>query len=503
MKPQPPETFNRRQALVIGAGVGGLACAMRLQSAGLQVTLLERHAAPGGKMRCVPSDAGPVDAGPTVLTLRPIFEDLFTDCGAALSDHVALIRQDVLARHFWPDGSTLDLFDDPRRNALAVRTFAGARAQADFERFWNETSQLFDAFEGPMMHTADPSRQELAAEVLRRPSLLRSMAPHATLAQHLSRRFADPRLAQLFGRYATYVGGSPLAAPALLSLIWQAEARGVWCVRGGMHRLAEAMAQVFARQGGVMRLNAPVAEIEVENGQASGVRLQDGTRLTAPVVVFNGDPRALGMGQLGQRVARVVPQAARSARSLSAQVWSFAAKMTGAPLAHHNVFFAADAQREFADLAAGRMPKDPTLYLCAEDRGDGSAPGGAERFEIILNAAPLTTAQPLDPEKEAASCHRRTFRTLARFGLRFDPEPGPEALTTPQGFESLFPGTAGSLYGQSPHGLTASLRRPRARTNVSGLYLVGGGVHPGAGVPMATLSARHAAEAITKDLALT
>nr|WP_306456336.1 1-hydroxycarotenoid 3,4-desaturase CrtD [Maliponia aquimaris] len=498
-----PATFDRRQVLVIGAGVGGLACALRLQAAGMQVTVLERHATPGGKMRTLPSAAGPVDAGPTVLTLRPVFEDLFAACGTRLSDHVTLIRQEVLARHFWTDGSTLDLYADPRRSALAVQDLCGKGARAEFERFWTETERLFDTFDGPMIRAAEPSQLTLAAEVLRQPSLLRAMAPRATLAQQLARRFSDPRLAQLFGRYATYVGGSPYEAPALLSLIWQAEARGVWYVAGGMHRLAEAMARLFTRLGGVLRTGCHVAGITVTDGAVRGVTLADGTRMSAPTVVFNGDPRALATGCLGPGVTRVARRTAKDARSLSAHVWSFAARTSGAPLKHHNVFFAADPRSEFRDLARGRMPAEPTLYVCAEDRGAEALPGGVERFEIILNAAPLTTARAIDPHEEAITCHRRTFRTLARFGLRFDPEPGPESLTTPEGFDHLFPATAGSLYGQSPHGLTAGLRRPRARTEVRGLYLVGGGAHPGAGVPMATLSARHAAEAISLDLALT
>ncbi len=503
MRPIPPHSFDRRVALVVGAGVGGLACAMRLQAAGLAVTLLDRHAAPGGKMRTIPSAAGPVDAGPTVLTLRQVFEDLFDACGTRLADHVTLTRQEVLARHFWPDGGRLDLFDDPDRSAAAIETFAGPAARQAFARFWTDTRALFDAFEGPMLHAADPRLPRLAQAALSQPRLLPMLAPGRSMAADLARRFAsEPRLAQLFGRYATYVGGAPAACPALLCLIWEAEARGVWRVSGGMHQLARAMADRLAAMGGRIRLSTRVARIEAGRSGVTGIVLEDGTRLTAPVVVFNGDPRALATGLLGPDVAHLGRVTARVPRSHSARVLSFAARVHGPALAHHNVFFAADPGREFADLAAGHMPADPSVYLCAEDRGTGApVPRGPERFEIILNAAPLTRADP--PPQEAQTCLTRTFRALARFGLSFSPEPGPEALTTPTGFDHLFPGSAGSLYGQSPHGLTASLRRPRARTALRGLYLVGGGAHPGAGVPMATLSARHAAEAIMTDLALT
>jgi len=484
------------RALVVGAGIAGLAGAARLAAAGLDVHVLERHPGPGGRMRCLPSTAGPVDAGPTVLTLRPVFESLFRDLGTRLEDHVTLIRQSLLARHFWPDGSRLDLFDDPAASAAAIADFAGPCAAEQFRRFSGRARRLFDGFDGPMMQAPAPRPAGLAGHVARRPWLIPDMAPLSSLARSLARQFDDPRLAQLFGRYATYVGGTPDRVPALLALIWQAEAAGVWVVQGGMHRLARAIEGLARGHGARFYYNAHVAEILVENGRAAGVRLADGTKHRADTVLFNGDPRALANGQFGTATAVVAPQTRRAPRSLSAEVWAFAATPTGPDLAHHNVFFRDTAKPEFDAIAKGRSVPDPTLYLCAQDRG---VPGGIpapERFEIIANAAPLTRAPN---ETEFETCRTRTFTTLARFGLTFDPPPGAETLTTPTGFERLFPATAGSLYGQSPHGMTAAFRRPTARTAVPGLYLAGGGTHPGAGVPMATLSARHAAEAIMQD----
>lgn len=450
-------------------------------------------------MRAVDSPAGPVDAGPTVLTLRHIFDDLFTAADARLEDHVTLIRQDVLARHFWPDGSRLDLFADEERSADAVAAFAGPLAEAQFRAFCARARRLFAAFEGPMLHTADPSVPALAARVLRSPRLIADMAPHTTLAASLARQFDDPRLAQLFGRYATYVGGAPGRVPALLALIWQAEATGVWVVEGGMHRLATAIARLAEERGARFRYRTEVARIDAGEGRATGVRFSDGTYLRARAVLFNGDPRALATGRLGPDVAHLAHVTLRRARSHSAQVWAFAARATGPDLAHHNIFFDADPRAEFDDLAAGRAPRTPSIYVCAEDRGQPAPPPGVERYEIILNAPPLDGRTA--PAEDFAACHVRTFSTLARFGLRFDPLPGVAALATPRRFESLFPGSAGALYGQSPQGLTAALARPRARSGLRGLYLTGGGTHPGAGVPMAALSGKHAAQAILADRA--
>src|SRR6056297_3833004 len=488
MMKKPDHSSDR--VIVIGAGIGGLAAALPLVHRGFDVTLLEQHGAPGGKMRQVNG----VDAGPTVLTMLDVFEAVFDEVGEALQDHVSLIPQPILARHWWPDSGPLDLFPNQTQSADAIEAFAGPTARTEFTNFAQRAARLFDGFRDPMMLRPEPRLSALTLHVLRNPRLIQDMGVGQTLGHLLKNSFTDPRLRQLFGRYATYVGGSPDRSPALLSLIWRAEEHGVWRVEGGMHRLAAALAEMAEGLGAEVRYATPAARIERQGGRAAAVVTGDGKRIAADEIVFAGDPRALALGLLGPGVAEAVPRRAVEPRSLSARVWSFASNPRGADLLHHNVFFGADNRSEFGPIAAGRPPVDPTLYICAEDRGANSTPPAIERFEIIENAAPVGGAT-----EEAATCRTRVFRTLSQRGLSFDPEPGLDALTTPEGFETLFPGSAGSLYGLSPHGPTAALKRPRARTVVPGLFLAGGGAHPGAGVPMATLSGRHAAETITSD----
>ncbi|MCE6969368.1 1-hydroxycarotenoid 3,4-desaturase CrtD [Cereibacter sphaeroides] len=485
------------KVIVVGAGMGGLASAIRLARAGLDVTLLEARDAPGGRMRTIPSVAGPVDAGPTVLTLRSVFDDLFETCGEKVDHHLNLVPQPLLARHWWSDGSTLDLTNDLDSNVEAVATFAGAREAAAFRRFHDLSARLYDAFDLPMMRAARPDRRAIALAAGKDPRIWPALLPGMTLQRLLALHFRDRRLRQLFGRYATYVGGTPDRSPGVLALIWAAEAQGVWAVEGGMHRLAAALAALAERQGVTLRLNSPVTRILRQGGRATGVQLADGHSLAADHIVFNGDPAALLAGYLGDGPKEVVPEASVHPRSLSAWVWSYAARATGQPLVHHNVFFADDPAREFGPIAAGEMPEDATLYICAEDRSAGQVPDGPERFEIIMNGPP---GRPWQPE-DYAQCRSRTFDRLRQFGLTFDPVPGEEGLTQPSGFAKLFPGSQGSIYGLSPHGALASMKRPTARTALPGLWLAGGGAHPGAGVPMAALSGRHAAEAILKDLA--
>ncbi len=488
--------YTDEHVVIIGAGVAGLAAAIRVAAMGLRVTVLERHDHVGGKIRTTPSAAGPVDAGPTVLTMRHVFDELFAMAGERIEDHLDLVPQTILARHFWSDGSTLDLHSDPAHSRAAVQAFAGSQAAREFDQFRHRAAALFDAFDLPMMQAPEPRFSALMRHVMAHPSLIGKMAPLSTLSGLLKRQFSDPRLQQLFGRYATYVGGAPHLSPAVLALIWHAEASGVWVVRGGMHQLARAMATLATRLGAEIRTGTHVSRIEVQSGRVSAVVLANGTRISADLIVNAGDPRALATGALGSAVQHVAPATLTAGRSFSARVHSFAAHLTGPELAHHNVFFADDGQSEFRDLVQNRIPEHPTLYLCSEDRGAGPAPEGPERFEIIANA-PATPehGQPEDLER----WHERIMTRMRHFGLSFSPTPSPASVTTPQDFGEMFPESLGALYGQTPHGLLAAFRRPTARTTMPGLYLCGGGTHPGAGVPMATLSARHLAEAIWND----
>jgi len=488
---------DEKSVVVIGAGVGGLCAAVRLAASGQRVTVVEAHAGPGGKMRTLSSDAGPVDAGPTVLTMRRVFDDVFAAAGARLEDHLTLIPLQILARHFWPDGSKLDLFTDPEANVAAIFDLAGGRAADEFRRFDRLSSQLYTTFDALMMQAPRPRLATVTMKALCYPHLWGALRPGMTLGRHLAGQFTDPRLQQLFGRYATYVGGPPDLSPAVLSLIWAAEARGVWAVQGGMHQLAQALAGLATRHGATLTYNVAARRIERQGGRVIGVELSDGRLLKCDHVVFNGDPAALLAGLLGNGPQGALKPVAAHPRSLSAWVWAFAARPQGADLAYHNVFFCTDPAQEFGPIAAGRMPDQATLYVCAQDRAVGlPAANAPERFEIIMNAPPKTTQSP----GEIAQCRTRTFPQLARFGLTFDQDPPDSSLTTPQGFSTLFPASQGALYGRSPVGMLAAFQRPCARTTLPGLYLAGGGAHPGPGVPMAGLSGRHAAEAILADL---
>jgi 1-hydroxycarotenoid 3,4-desaturase len=496
--------MKTHRAVVIGAGIAGLVAALGLARRGLEVVVCERARSPGGKMREVTACGRALDAGPTVLTMRRVFDEIFADAGTSLDDHLRLKPLTVLARHAWSERERLDLYPDMDRTTEAIGAFAGPSEGQGYRRFCERARRVFETLEGPFIRSERPSVASLiAASGFRGLGDLWRIRPFATLWGALGDYFRDPRLRQLFGRYATYCGSSPFAAPATLMLVAHVERDGVWRVEGGMHRIALALADLATAHGATIRYGASVIQIVLDDSRVAGVEIAGGERIGADMVIVNADSAALGAGLFGEQVKHAVPRLPASARSLSAVTWAFVGSVAGFPLVRHNVFFSGNYRAEFEDiLGRHALPVSPTVYVCAEDRDDepAAATPGAERLFCLVNA-PATGDSGFLKREEIERCQKRTFGLLRHCGLATQPEEA--VLTTPQDFEGLFPGTGGALYGPASHGWTASFRRPGSRTRIPGLYLAGGSAHPGPGVPMAAISGRLAAACLMKDIAST
>ena len=529
--------------VVIGAGIGGLVSALLLADSGLKVTVLEKQPYAGGKLRQVNG----VDSGPTVFTMRWILDDLFAQIGERLEDHLALEQLNVLARHAWaPDAyglsqqtATLDLFADQKASRDAIGNLCGLAQAKQFDRFCVDAKRVYQTLERPYIRSQRPGFLRMTKDL--GPSglgVLAGLGPFATLWASLGRYFTDPRLRQLFGRYATYCGASPYKAPATLMLIAQVEMDGVWSVRGGMVAIVDALVNCAKKRGVTFVFNAQVDRIVVKSAQVASIVYSTRTGSTADSVqtdqiqaksaIFNGDVDALASGLLGDHARLACPNSTQhkqqSRRSLSAITWSIKTgdqAVSGFDLARHNVFFNDDYAQEFKDVfGLGRLPRLGTVYVCAQDRSNavksesrrldnsGATALHTDEHLLCLVNAPAVGDQIINDSfssDEVSLCTTNHFAHLARCGLQM-PQQGQGScqinVTTPKQFHQLFPGTGGALYGQASHGWMNQFRRMGSSSHIAGLYLAGGSVHPGPGVPMAAMSGRLAAAALMEHRAL-
>ncbi len=510
--------------MVVGAGVAGLVAAIDLARAGFGVTVLEAGATAGGKLAIdtleFDGQSYAIDCGPTVLTMAWVFEELFERCGERLRDHVTMHAAPIVARHAWRTSGkngapTFDLANTVEASIDEVGSFFGKKEAENFRAFAKTTKAIWDTVKEPFVVAQRPTAWSVLRDLSERGfGAALEIDGLRTLHQSLTARFEDPRLQQLFGRYATYCGSSPFAAPATLALVAHVEQEGVYHVAGGMRALANALYQLALRQGVTFQFKTSVSEIVVRYGRVVGVRtggpVATATEVSAALVVHAGDAQALATGLFGAEATRAVKAVEREDRSLSAYTFSMLARPTGLPLARHTVVFSDDYAREFRELFSQRiLPSEPTVYICAQDReapgqsgpavsraaapsifAGGPAADDVTRLFLIVNAPAIGDDGPL-PVAELDRCEATLHRLLNDCGFQLNPEK--TVRRTPYDFSKRFPATGGALYGRASHGPFSAFQRPGATTPIPGLFLASGSIHLGAGVPMAALSGRLAA----------
>lgn len=466
--------------VVIGAGVGGLSAAIALSAKGEKVTVLEAQAGAGGKLLPVTINGASFDSGPTVMTMRWVFDALFDMCSDSLESHLALRPLETVARHYWTDGIGLDLYRNHDQTVDSIGHFAGRTEANGYKAFANDSRRMHQALLKPFLQSQRPTPWGLSA-AMPMGDFLR-INPFEVLWHALCRYFKDPRLRQLFGRYATYCGSSPFKAPATLMLIADVEASGVWRIEGGLARLAQALYARAHKSGVTFHFNCSAQRIEKAGSLVSAVIDNKGARHPCTSVIVNADTEAVASGLFGVDISKSVARNNPNDRSLSAVTWCAETQETGVPLEHHTVFFSDDYKSEFDDLVRGPA-RDPTVYMC--DQGQG-------RKLLLVNA-------PADGKVAPPDIDVLMLKRLAKSGLSLKLKTQSVLRRGPSDFATLYPATYGALYGRASHGWMSTFLRPQARTKIPGLYLAGGSTHPGPGLPMAALAGMRAAEALLQD----
>lgn len=502
-RPSPQARNDGKQmtepVVIIGAGVGGLSAAIRLAAAGRRVLVLEQASTVGGKMSQITADGFRWDTGPSVITMRSVFEDLFAAAGRRLEDYLTLLPVDPLTRYFYPDGTVLNVTRDWARLAEQI----AALDERDVEGYLDYLAYAarIHRITGPVFIYNDPPSIGRLARTPPRDML--AVDPLRTMHQSISGFVRSPKLRQLLGRFATYVGASPYLAPATLNVIAHVELTGgVWYPQGGIYQIAAALERLARELGVDIQTGCTVRQIAVEAGAARGVIVSDGTRIPASAVIANVDVATVYEKLLPPQAApsRRVEQLTRADSSCSGFILMLGVDGTHAQLAHHNIFFSADYRREFDDLfARGLPPDDPTIYVAVTSRTDpGHAPDGCENWFVLVNAPPLGDA--FDWARNGAAYRARVLDALAARGFDVRDRIRVERMLTPVDLERLTGARRGALYGTSSNDRFNALRRPHNRApDVRGLYFSGGTTHPGGGVPMVALSGKVAARLLLDD----
>ncbi len=504
-RPIPHSVFRtpHSKVVVIGAGLGGLATAIRLANAGCRVTVVEAHGRPGGKLGTLELGGFRFDTGPTIFTLPHLLADLFAESGERLEDYLDLVPLEPAFRFSFRDGTELRLGADLRRTAEQIAAL-DPRDVAGFLAFLARSSRIYDelmayffrrSFSGPrQMFTPRVARAGLRLDVMR------------TLEARMRRSFRDPRLRHIMTFKSIYVGTPPTQVPAAYAAIPYLEfVYGVWFARGGrgLHAIAEELAALAERRGVELRYGSPARRIAVEDGRARGVVLESGEALPADAVVSNADLVYTYRDLVHPRWRRKYTDArlARYEPSSSAFILYLGVDRVYPGLEHHNVFFPEDYAGEMRRIFVEKHPPaDPTIYVGDFARSDPAlAPPGSSALYVLAPVPHITPA--FDWAREADAYRDLLIGKLKRLGLPdIEERIVAEARWTPLDFAERH-NNRGSIFGLSGKWSQSTFFHPPNRSEeVRGLYFAGGSAQPGGGIPLVLLSGEITAGLVIEDL---
>jgi phytoene desaturase len=485
--------------IVVGAGLGGLAAALRLARAGRRVLVLEKNARAGGKLNLVARDGFCWDTGPSLLTMPWVLRELFAACGQDADAALELVRVEPTCRYFFPDGARFDAWQSLPELAQEIDRLSPGELPRFFA-FLAYAGRIYEATaESFLLRPLDGGLRDMFNPRLMRDSW--KLDAFRSVDAAAAAFFKSPHLRQVIGRYATYNGSSPYLAPATFNVIPYIEfVEGGWYLRGGMYGLARALLGLAEELGVELRTESPVAKVLFEGRRAVGVQLADGEQLRARDVVVNADVlyayRELLGDAPGQR--RAVARIARLEPSCSGFILMLGVRGSYPQLAHHSIFFSGDYAREFRAIFEKGVPApDPTVYVCATALSDPShAPPGHLNLFVLVNAPAL--GGRVCWEREAQGYRDLVVRKLERMGLEgLEGRIVCEELWTPEQIAAHYNAERGAIYGLASNQMLAAFLRPPIRPRgLRGLYFVGGSTHPGGGIPLVLLSGKAVAERI-------
>jgi phytoene desaturase len=482
------------RVVIVGAGLGGLACALHLAGAGREVTVLEKASGPGGRAGRLTVDGYHFDTGPAVLTMPELVEEALAAVGERLTDWLDLRPVDPAYRAFFPDGSTLDVIADTARMAAEVSRVCGAREADRYLRFVAHVRRLWELERRDFVErNLDSPRDLLTVNLLR----LAAAGGFRRLQSKVDHFLADPRTRRVFSFQAMYAGLAPHEALGIYAVIAYLDAvAGVCYPAGGIHAVPRALAAAAQQHGVQVRYDTRVTQVEVRDGRATAVHTADGGRVPADAVVLNAD--------LPTAYRELLPGTPRSVRRLryspSAVVLHVGSRQHYRGIAHHNLHFGRAWRRTFREIIHdGRLMRDPSLLVSNPTRADASlAPTGREVYYVLAPVPNLRTGAIDWRDGSAQRYAQELVATLeARGYTGFGSGVEVARIVTPADWAA--DGMAAGTPFSAAHTLrqTGPFRPATLHPALPNVVFTGSGTQPGVGVPMVLISGKLAAQRIT------
>ena len=476
--------------------MAGLATAVRLRLLGYEVDVYEAADGPGGKLSQFELGGYRFDAGPSLFTMPQYVEELFEAAGERTEDYFTYERLPVVCHYFWEDGTTLDAHADPEQFAQAVEEQLGEPAAhvrkmlRRGEKKYRLTGRTF--LEKSLHRRSTWLTGAVAKAMLNLPTLQVLTDMHTA---H-ERAFDNPKVVQLFDRFATYNGSNPYKASAMLTMIPHFEhGMGAYLPKGGMYAITESIYELGRRHGVRYHFGTRVDEILTEQDTAIGLRIgnsaHDYDTIVSNVDVYFTYKHLLPEEEHPERILN-------REKSTSALIFYLGVRRPFEELGVHNIFFSDDYKAEFEALARGEVSDDPTVYINITSKGDpDDAPEGGENWFVMVNV-PHNSGQDWDAltERIRSQMLAKVSRVLGVDVARFIEV---EDTLDPRSIEQRTGSHLGALYGSSSNDrMSAFMRHPNFNNRISNLYFCGGSVHPGGGIPLCLLSARITAEEVAR-----
>lgn len=481
--------MKKKKGIVIGAGIAGIATAIRLANKGYAVEVFEANPYPGGKLSAFSLGEYRFDAGPSLFTMPQFVDELFTLCGEDPREHFNYRKKDIACQYFWEDGTRLTAFSAQEKFLKEIEDQLGVPTQV-VEDYLAKAKKKYDLTADLFLHQSLHQWKTYASSSTLKALLnIGLMEIGQSLDSVNQQQLKEPHLVQLFNRYATYNGSSPYKTPGIMSLIQHLESHyGTFLPKGGMVEISQSLFALAQRQRVIFHLGKRVEQILVKNKQVEGV-VVDGKRHIADWVVSNMDVYPTYNKLLPQ--VKMPANVRREERSSSAVIFYWGIEKSFPQLDLHNILFSDNYPEEFKAIFDDKcLYKDPTVYVNITSKDEvKDAPQGAENWFVMVNA-PADHGQ--DWEKEIPQLRNNVLNKLNRI-LKTDLAPliKEESVMSPPEIQAKTKSHLGALYGASSNNkLAAFLRHPNFKRSIDQLYFCGGSVHPGGGIPLCLLSAK-------------